>query len=454
MKNKSRFIFLSFLLLLICTAFIGVAAADTPFSGSGSGTAEDPYQIATAGQLDEIRNNLSASYILMNDLDLKEAGFSEWKPISGYWGEVFSGNFDGNNKTIRNMYIDDEEQNGAGLFADAIGSTISNLNFENATVNGGYFYAGVLSGTFSNGTIQNCTVRNSTVSGRFVGGLLIGHGFRGDVINCTAVDSKMTSLGNGGIVGHNVENKIKNCYVDNVSFEGGWAGGITGGTDYVSSNHTSSIDSCSATNITINVTGTFGGIAATSGNITIRNCYSDGIFVTDSDAYETGYYTNADVGGIVGGCYNTTIENCYTTATVKHKTSLGYTGGIVGNCTNTTITNCTALNKEVRRSVPEISFAAAQFKLYFKTGHIAGNAENSQITGCCYWKGTDTNWFASKNGQKVNSKDVWNTYPNSIWTGWDTTVWTMGPKENDKLPVLTGFPETSANTSFLMPKNG
>lgn len=45
----------------------------------GTGTPEDPYQIATAEQLDAIRNNLGASYVLVNDIDLSNYG--NWVPI-------------------------------------------------------------------------------------------------------------------------------------------------------------------------------------------------------------------------------------------------------------------------------------------------------------------------------------------------------------------------------------
>jgi hypothetical protein len=49
-----------------------------PFAG-GSGTAEDPWQVATAEQLDRIRNDLTAHYILVDDIDL--SGIDNWIPI-------------------------------------------------------------------------------------------------------------------------------------------------------------------------------------------------------------------------------------------------------------------------------------------------------------------------------------------------------------------------------------
>jgi len=47
------------------------------FSGNGSGTEEDPYQITNVHELQEMNDDLSAYYILMNDIDASET--REWK---------------------------------------------------------------------------------------------------------------------------------------------------------------------------------------------------------------------------------------------------------------------------------------------------------------------------------------------------------------------------------------
>ena len=75
------------------------------FSGLGSGTADDPYQITNGDDLFDMRNKLEAYYILMNDIDLTEWIAEDnpeqgWLPIPG-----FKGYLDGNYKTIRGLYI-------------------------------------------------------------------------------------------------------------------------------------------------------------------------------------------------------------------------------------------------------------------------------------------------------------------------------------------------------------
>lgn len=67
-----------------------VSASGDLFAG-GTGTSEDPFQIETVEQLDCIRNDLNAHYVLNNDLSFNAADFSEngqffnegkgWDPI-------------------------------------------------------------------------------------------------------------------------------------------------------------------------------------------------------------------------------------------------------------------------------------------------------------------------------------------------------------------------------------
>ena len=54
---------------------------DVQFAG-GSGTAEDPWQIATAEQLDRVRDDLKAHYVLTDDIDL--SGYENWIPIGAF----------------------------------------------------------------------------------------------------------------------------------------------------------------------------------------------------------------------------------------------------------------------------------------------------------------------------------------------------------------------------------
>ena len=90
-----------FLLLLFFYSLYGVSA----FSGDGEGTSENPFQVTNCEQLQEMRDNLFASYILMNDIDCSDTinwnGGNGFEPIGSNFVTTFSGEFNGNNHKIQ-----------------------------------------------------------------------------------------------------------------------------------------------------------------------------------------------------------------------------------------------------------------------------------------------------------------------------------------------------------------
>ena len=115
--------------------------ADKSFAG-GSGTAEDPWQVATAEQLDSIRNDLTAHYILTDDIDLSV--YKNWVTIGSFKSlsdapedaEVphpdyaFTGSFDGAGHTISNLTISSESPMATGLFGCTSGGFQYQLRLE------------------------------------------------------------------------------------------------------------------------------------------------------------------------------------------------------------------------------------------------------------------------------------------------------------------------------------
>src|SRR5690606_29492821 len=84
----------------------------------GDGTEDDPYQIATAEQLNNVRKYPDAHFMLIADIDLDKPPYNQgegWEPI-GTSSNPFNGKFDGNNYRIQNLFIDRSDQNGTGLF--------------------------------------------------------------------------------------------------------------------------------------------------------------------------------------------------------------------------------------------------------------------------------------------------------------------------------------------------
>lgn len=124
-----------------------------------------------------------------------------WVPI-GNSNEKYQGTFDGNNKTITNLYIN-ASQYYMGLFGCTYEGTIKNLTFEYANVTKTNNYAGVLVGkAFGGSTLQNIKISNTCQikGGKYTGGIagyLVGNAY-----NCVNYATVQGIQYIGGLCGH------------------------------------------------------------------------------------------------------------------------------------------------------------------------------------------------------------------------------------------------------------
>ncbi len=249
-------------------------AAARALSFSGEGTAESPYQIATAADMQALAKQVNGGntcadkyFVLSADITLS----GEWTAI-GTAGAPFAGNFDGNGHKVSGLSITNATADHQGLFGYVNGGSISNLTVE-GTVSGSGQYMGGIVGYLAGGTVENCT-NNAAVTSTYVNSLacvggVVGYSM-GNINNCINT-GKIAADKNyvGGIVGYNIG---KAAGLNNSGAVSGRnrAGGVAG-------------YSVSITN------------AANSGNVTAENQYA---------------------GGIVGGCAqdavlrHVNVENC------------------------------------------------------------------------------------------------------------------------------------------------
>ena len=205
-----------FLFLLFSFFFFNVFS----FSGSGSGTVPDPYEITTCLELQEIEDNLSANYELLNDVDC--SSISNFRRLGGCVGTCvvggddlpFSGEFNGNGYTISdvtmiNLTTTDE---GWGLFGNLENGSISNISLSNAFINVTGNYVGSLVGSSSSSSSVNGSYSSSTVTGiEYVGGL-IGGSFSSSVFNSYS-SSSVTGIDYvGGLLGLSFLSSVFDSY--------------------------------------------------------------------------------------------------------------------------------------------------------------------------------------------------------------------------------------------------
>lgn len=204
--------------------------SDNPKFEAGNGTETDPYIIATAAQLDEVRNFPSACFELSKDIDLSSylnSNSSGWTPIKD-----FTGKFDGKKHTIKGLWISLSSIDYVGLFANIQGSSdnksasVSNLfvNISKKGITGGNRVGGIC-GNLSYGNIENCMVTGDISGYQYVGGIVGDDNGKSSVSQCASSGNIIAIDGNvGGIAGNNSQScYINNCYsIANVKAEGSY----------------------------------------------------------------------------------------------------------------------------------------------------------------------------------------------------------------------------------------
>ena len=210
------------LVMAILMPYEGAWAQTKPAKGNGS--VDKPYEISTAAELAWFRDyvNNESQYVsatLTEDIDLSEFCHAadaatnteelSWDPIGN--GRMYCGTFDGNGKTIRNLYINSTIML-KGFFGYANSGSIKNITFDNAKVkNTHYNGTGILTGAFEKCTIENIkTLANCSVEGTYNTGGIAGTG-TGNISNCENRAMVNGTNNVGGIVGNSSDNTISSC---------------------------------------------------------------------------------------------------------------------------------------------------------------------------------------------------------------------------------------------------
>ncbi len=212
--------------LMLALPLVPLNATDAQASGDaeGEGTPEDPYLIGSASQLHGLRDNLSAHYLLVNDIDL--SGHGHWTPIGH--GSEFNGTLEGDGHRVIGLHIHSYGDD-IGLFS-AIGPSgrVANLSLLLAEVTG-IDSVGALAGR-SNGTVHNCSASGEVSALGDRGGALIGSAGASSVIERGHASGRVSGDGLvGGVVGDNHGSVINSSSSASVTGTGIGAGGLAGG---------------------------------------------------------------------------------------------------------------------------------------------------------------------------------------------------------------------------------
>ncbi|MCL1873843.1 MAG: cadherin-like beta sandwich domain-containing protein, partial [Clostridiales bacterium] len=423
---------------------------------------QEAIPIYTAEDLDNARNKLDGSYVLMNDIDLAEWG--EWEPIGdasnwynkdNYYYNSFKGTFDGQGHVIRNLTISGyTDSTYSGLFGFSEGASIKNLGLEDINVDitssaaNMRLYVGGISGLSSEAIINNCYTTGiiSTV-----------YAFPADHNN-DGHDGFYDIISVGGICGLSNITEIYNCYnqanisssssftknppgfrVSTYSYVGGICGSGRGSDGII-------ISSCSNTgNISVisdyeaRAGGIIGDINRAAAITSSYNAGNISAFCPNSGARAGGIYGC----GFAYYSKSIIIKNCYNAGSISAKAPnfSAYAGGIGADTIASMsddprdygyaeITSCFVLSGEIIAEA-DIDYPRESNLVSFDWGGNVHKINNLALTGIQGNAIDDATRRISQSEAKEQA-----TYEE---LGWDFGgIWQM--VEGYKYPQLYGLP--------------
>lgn len=301
-------------IISVSVAGLGIfSAAAQAYSGGGTGTSTDPYQINSCAQLAEIATEPAAFYLLTTSLDCTSAGNSII--VTGN----LTGGFDGGNHTLTINLTTSTAGVTLALFNGSgyvNGAVIKNLTLAGQVQNQG---TGADSTASLASRVYNTTISNihSTVqvtSTGDVGGLV------GALSISTLSDSSVSADVSGVAVGGVSSWSGCDSNVSNVTYSGTiTASGAAGGF--------SAYDTCEGNGSTMNNVHTSGTINASGDNVGGLIGQSVLGVVSKSSSSMT-VYGASSVGGLVGYGSSTQIDQSIATGDV-HGTG-NQVGGFIG----------------------------------------------------------------------------------------------------------------------------
>ena len=246
-KQRNRLFTMLLLVMAILMPYGGAWAQTQPSKGDGE--VDNPYIITKAEELEWFRDQVNRGNIFIcakisddvEVIDMSTVCHAEdksqnlieksWEPIGKYdYGYQYGGTFDGNGKTITNLYIN-ASQNNVGLFGCTSEGTIKNLTFEYANVTNTGVFTGILVGHPDASNLRNIKISNTCQikGGKETGG--IAGDFNGNAYNCVNYATVQGNNRVGGLFGYcSVENSsITTCAnYGNVTATSTDAGGLVG----------------------------------------------------------------------------------------------------------------------------------------------------------------------------------------------------------------------------------
>ena len=285
---------------------LNVKLTQLPAGMTGNGSEAKPFVLKTADHLAWFRDYVNDDHPStcakiaddVEEIDMssichkadteKQVAELSWIPIGNSDNNMYRGTFDGNGKTISNLYINAISDN-TGIFGCLGYGSIKNITFGNAKVNSTGDNTGILAGIAGSCMIENIkTLANCSVEGKESVGGIAGDA-KGNISNC--------------------EN---HAAVKGAVYVGGIAGWYDGSDN--------SITSCANYGVVTGSGNNVGGMVGYFRSGTIQNSANYGNI--------TGY---EDVGNLIGNAIECNLNNVLGTGNVTATSNKEYAGLLVGS---------------------------------------------------------------------------------------------------------------------------
>ena len=259
------------------TYTVSLAAAEDPgytIEGDGSYTVTTADGLKNVAKLVNEEGKTDINITLDTDLTLT----GEWTPI-GTESQPYTGTFNGKDKTITGLTVNQEGTNYVGLIGYlGSGGKVKNVVLEGVqiTSDNSSGYAGGVAGD-SWGTIENCSVSGSVSGTTFAGGV-VGSQWGGSITGCNSSATVKGVIFVGGIAGEtNSGASLTGCYA---------TGDVTVENDGTNNSHA-------------------GGVVGYNGGGTLTACYATGsVTGSGSGTIYVGGVTGSNNLGILTACYH------------------------------------------------------------------------------------------------------------------------------------------------------
>ncbi|MDS0260297.1 PGF-pre-PGF domain-containing protein [Haloarcula sp. S1CR25-12] len=388
---------------------------------SGSGTSERPYNVSNAYELQAMSQDLDADYQLVEDVDA--SGTADWNDGEGFDpvgtaddvtdpnpATMFTGSFDGQDRSITGLSINRSNELAVGLFGAASGLTVSNVSLVDLNVTGASLgdvgeitATGGLVGVSAGLDASSIDTSGSVSTGHVQGGL-VGGWFDSDnpkslelnnVSSSVDVTSNEITYASGGVVGF-------------------WRGQET-------------IEDSRATGTVVGIGAGAGGFAGSLGHAELTNVSATGTvrppdgkqvnragglvgWLEDgniSRSAATGDVSSGDgnyAGGLIGDAAGSvSIEESYATGNVTGSSAVG---GLVGTGAKEITNSSSTGTVHSNNSAGGLVGSSADLVL---NSYAAGSVDGSEvggITGNSVDEMTNVYWNESTADEAVTSGDA------------------------------------------------